>query len=167
MGIITNEWSYSTNKQGSRNYLNLITYNTLKYLCYRFIQQGTLTKLASGGNRPHALTINRACETLTEQRETSASGQFPEEQRASVQLDWPLIADWAYTSIFTVEVQFQIRDQFWIPQPELLTRGMYFGFLKNREMSLFGRFWCFWQFQQKLDGSPIIAARQRIRVSRA
>ena len=78
-----------------------------------------LTKLASGGNQPHALTINRTCATLTEQGETSASGSFPEEQRASVQLVWPLITDWAYTSIFAVEVQFQIRDQFWIPQPKL------------------------------------------------
>ena len=36
-----------------------------------------------------------------------------------VQLDWPSIADWAYASIFAVEVRFQIQDQFWIPQLEL------------------------------------------------
>ena len=36
-----------------------------------------------------------------------------------LQLDWPSIAGWAYASIFAVTVRFQIRDQFWIPQPKL------------------------------------------------
>ena len=31
-----------------------------------------------------------------------------------VQLDWPWIAEWAYTDIFAVTVQFQNQDQFWI-----------------------------------------------------
>ena len=36
-----------------------------------------------------------------------------------LQLDWPSIADKAYTDIFAAEAWFQIRDQFWIPQPKL------------------------------------------------
>ena len=36
-----------------------------------------------------------------------------------IQLDWPSIAGWAYASIFAVVVRFQIRDQFWVPQPKL------------------------------------------------
>ena len=65
----------------------------------------------------------------------------------SLQLDWPSIADGAYAGIFAVKVHFHIRD----PRPVLdssaqTTWGVYFGFLKNWKMSLFGRFWCFWRF---------------------
>ena len=36
-----------------------------------------------------------------------------------LQLDCPPDGHWDYADIFAVEVQFQIRDQFWIPQPKL------------------------------------------------
>ena len=36
-----------------------------------------------------------------------------------VQLDWLSIVDWAYASIFAVEIRFHIRGQFWIPEPKL------------------------------------------------
>ena len=36
-----------------------------------------------------------------------------------VQLDSPSDEYWDYADIFAVEVRFQIRDLFWIPQPKL------------------------------------------------
>ena len=62
-----------------------------------------------------------------------------------LQLDWPYIAGWAYASIFAVAVWFQIRDQFWVPWPKIHEACMYFGFFssKSRNMSSYGRKWCF------------------------
>ena len=36
-----------------------------------------------------------------------------------LQLDCPSGGHWDYAGIFAVEVRFQIKDQVWIPQPEL------------------------------------------------
>ena len=47
-----------------------------------------------------------------------------------LQLDWLKIAEWAYAGIFAAEVRFQIRDQFWIPQPKL-HGACYLIFLQN------------------------------------
>ena len=38
---------------------------------------------------------------------------------AAVQLDYPSVRHWEYIITFAVEVQFQIRDQFWIPHQNL------------------------------------------------
>ena len=43
-----------------------------------------------------------------------------------LQLDCPSVRHWDYVITFAVEVRFQIRDQFWIIQPKLRTRGMVF-----------------------------------------
>ena len=41
------------------------------------------------------------------------------EEGRLVQLDCSRVAEWVYACIFAVEVRFQIRDQFWIPQLKL------------------------------------------------
>ena len=46
----------------------------------------------------------------------------------AVQLDCPSVIHWDYVINFVVEVRFQIRNQFWIPQ-EKLHGGMSLGFL--------------------------------------
>ena len=56
-----------------------------------------------------------------------------------LQLDWLAIADWAYASIFAVAVQFQDKDQFWIPHQKL-HGACVLDFLKNLKMSLFDHF---------------------------
>ena len=37
----------------------------------------------------------------------------------ALQLDCPSVRHWDVVTTFAVEVRFQIRDQFWIPQPKL------------------------------------------------
>ena len=49
-----------------------------------------------------------------------------------IQLDWPWVAEWAYASIFTVAVQIQNQDQFWISHQKI--RGCFFEKLKNELM---------------------------------
>ena len=65
-----------------------------------------------------------------------------------VQLDWPSIADWAYASIFAVEVRFQIQDQFWIPQLEL-HGACILGFWKFKKWACLAVFDVFGDFSKK------------------
>ena len=50
----------------------------------------------------------------------------------NIQLDWPWIVEWAYTSIFAVSVRIQNQDQFWIShQKNQELFGLFFEKSKN------------------------------------
>ena len=51
---------------------------------------------------------------------------------ACVQLDCLSVRSWDPIITFAVEVQFQIRDQFWIPQPKLHRQKYLIFFVKSQ-----------------------------------
>ena len=51
-----------------------------------------------------------------------------------IQLDWPWVAEWAYASIFTVAVQIQNQDQFWISHQKIRGRFLIFSKSKKKEL---------------------------------
>ena len=50
---------------------------------------------------------------------------FPE-----LQLDWPLIAEWAYVGIFAVAARFKTHDQFWFSHQK--NQGSFFFSEKSK-----------------------------------
>ena len=49
----------------------------------------------------------------------SKKDKINQKRVAYTQLDCPSDGHWDYAGIFAVDIRFQIRDQFWIPQPKL------------------------------------------------
>ena len=54
--------------------------------------------------------------------------------RLRLQLNCPSDGHWGYAGIFAVEVRFQVRDQFWIPQPKLHGAKYLIFFVKPQNM---------------------------------
>ena len=77
----------------------------------------------------------------------------------SVHLDWLRVVEQPCAGIFTVAVQYQNQDQFWISHQK--NQGSFFIFSKSQKMSSYGQKRCFWRFQRKFDRFPIIAICKR------